>query len=365
MKTMVRLLLLSLALAACTKEPVRVGFLGGISGRVADLGVAGRNGAILAAEQANAAGGVNGREVELVTRDDGQDPDTARNAVAELIGRKVELIVGPMTSSIAVAVLPQIERSGTVLLSPTVTATALTGKDDNFLRVIDDTSLYASKSARYQIGKLGHRSVAAIYDQSNAAYSESWLRDFVREFERLGGKVLSTRTFGSGTGSSFSELARETLAARPEVVLVIANAMDAALICQQVRRINPREPLAASEWASTERFIELAGVAAEGAVVSQFIDRNDRSPRYQAFVAAYRQRFGQEPGFAGLAGYDAARVAIEAYRRRKPGVSLKQTIIDLGDFEGTQQRIRIDHFGDATRASYMTQVRGGSYQTLE
>ena len=362
----VALLLISMALAGCSRtEPIRIGFLAGLSGRVADLGAAGRNGAMLAVEQRNAAGGVKGRQLELVVRDDGQDPETAVKAVKELIGQQVELIVGPMTSSIAMAILPEINLSKTILLSPTVTSTALTGKNDNLLRVIDDTRSYASKSARYQLQELGHRSVAVLYDQSNAAYSESWLADFVVEFERLGGKVLSTQAFRSGSSTPFSGLAREALAARPEVVLVIANAVDAAMIFQQVRKIKPGVPLAASEWASTERFAELAGASAEGAMISQFIDRNDSSARYRAFSDAYRERFGHEPGFAGLAGYDAAQVAVEAYQRRKPGSTLKQTILSIGDFAGAQQQIRIDPFGDANRASYLTEVHNGSYRTLE
>jgi len=366
MKRFASLLLILLVVASCTKgEPVRIGFLAGISGRVADLGVAGRNGAMLAVEQKNSSGGVNGRQVELVIRDDEQNPVTAGKAVSELVTQKIELIIGPMTSNIAMAILPQINSSKTILLSPTVTSTALTGKDDNFLRVIDDTQYYATKSARYQFQKLGYHTVSAIYDQSNSTYTESWLKDFVQEFERLGGKVVQTRPFRSGVDSAFSELAREVLADRPDVVLVISNAMDAALIYQQVRKISPREPLVASEWAATERFIELAGSAAEGAVISQFINRNDSSPRYTAFVNAYRGRFGQEPGFAGLAGYDAAQVALDALTHRNSGESLKEAIIRIANFQGAQQQIRIDRFGDAKRASFITEVRNGSYHTLE
>ena len=70
-----------LALAACAPpEPLRLGFVGGLSGRVADLGIEGRNGAMLAVEQRNKLGGVNGRQVELVVEDDQQNVDAARMA---------------------------------------------------------------------------------------------------------------------------------------------------------------------------------------------------------------------------------------------------------------------------------------------
>ena len=358
--------LFSLLLACSPKEPVRIGFVGGMSGRVADLGVAGRNGAMLAIEQRNAAGGLNGRTVELLVRDDEQNPDVAKKAVAELLNSNIELIIGPMTSSIAMTVLDQVNASKSILLSPTVTTTALTGKDDNFLRVIGDTRSYATKAARYQVQKLGHRTVGVIYDLNNRSYTESWFNDFKHEFEQHGGSIVTVQTYQSSPTTSFQQLTQELLKNRPQLVLIISNAVDAALIAQQVRKLDSRIAIEMSEWASTERFIELAGRTAEGVIISQFVNRNDQSERYQAFLKQYRERFGgQDPGFAGLAGYDAALAAMDAYAARKSGESLKQTITRLNSFQGVQQKYQIDRFGDANRATTVTIVRNGTYQTLE
>ncbi len=369
MKIVCKILILFvyILLIACSpKEPVRIGFLGGISGRSADLGVAGRNGAMLAIEQKNAAGGIKGQPVELVVKDDEQNPETARRAVAELISRNIELVIGPMTSSVAAAVMPQINSSKTILLSPTVTTTELTGKDDRFLRVIADTSSYASKSANFQYMNQKHRTVAALYDQGNRSYTESWLNDFRREFEKLGGRILLVRSFNSGTDTVFHDTAKELLAVKPDAVLILANAVDAALVCQQIRKLSRQQAIVTSEWASTERFIELAGAAAEGVHVAQFVDRNNQSPRYLAFIKAYKERFGgQEPGFAGMAGYDTALVAMEALEQRASAQSLKETIIARKTFEGSQQQITIDRFGDANRKNYITEVRNGHFVTLE
>jgi branched-chain amino acid transport system substrate-binding protein len=360
------MLLLGLLAPSCgPPQPWRLGFLGGLSGRVADLGGEGRNGVILAMEQQNALGGVRGRALELIVRDDGQDPETARRGTEELLDLGVEAIIGPMTSSMAMAVLPLLGASPVVMVSPTVTTTQLTGKDDNFLRVISTTSAYASKNARHQRLKQGRAKAAVIYELGNAAYTQSWLHDYRQTFEDLGGRVVTTLPYRSNEGETFLRAARELLAQEPDVVVVVANAVDAALICQQVRKLDRGVALALSEWASTERFVELAGVASEGVVVAQFLDRNDTSERYQAFCRAYRERFGQTPGFAGLAGYDAARVVIEALIWRQPGQSLKQTIITRQVFQGVQQIITIDRNGDADRATFVTEIRGGQYLTLE
>ncbi|MFZ2949783.1 MAG: ABC transporter substrate-binding protein [Desulfuromonadaceae bacterium] len=353
-------------LVSCRKpDPVRIGFVGGLTGRVADLGVAGRNGVQLAVEQCNAAGGIKGRPVELVVRDDEQNPETAKRVAGELISRNIEIIIGPMTSSVAMAVMPQINASKSILLSPTVTTTELGGRDDNFLRVIATTTDYASKNARYQYEKLGIRTVAAIYDIGNKSYTENWLTDFRTEFVRLGGKIIYTIPFQSGRDTVFQPIVQELLSVKPDLVLIITNAIDSALICQQVRKRAPNQRIAMSEWASTERFTELAGTAAEGVLVAQFLDRNDTSRRYRDFLAAYHARFKQEPGFAGVAGYDAALVALEASAIRSKGASIKDTIIGRKSFQGVQQVLNINRYGDADRKTFVTTIYGNTYITVE
>ena len=70
LRTAALLLVLGLVSGCGPREPVRVGFLGGLSGRVADLGEAGRNGAQIAVEEVNRAGGIDGRQIQLIVRDD-------------------------------------------------------------------------------------------------------------------------------------------------------------------------------------------------------------------------------------------------------------------------------------------------------
>ena len=107
------LLVLALLVTACEqqKSSLTIGFVGGLSGRVADLGVSGRDGAILAVEEINAAGGIAGAPVTLLIRDDGQDAQKLTQAVQGLIDDGVTGIVGPMTSSMAVVAAPLVKRS--------------------------------------------------------------------------------------------------------------------------------------------------------------------------------------------------------------------------------------------------------------
>lgn len=355
-----------LLLAGCEqKEPLRIGFFSSLSGRGADLGVAGRNGVMLAVEERNAAGGIHGRRIDLLVRDATPDAETGRQMLAELLQQRVVAVIGPMTSSLALDAVPLTNAAQIPLVSPTATTTALTGLDDFFLRVISDTTVYATRSAHFQAQRLGHRRAAVIYDLANQAYTQSWLRDFQKEFSLWGGEVVAERSFTSGVDETFTPLVGELLAVQPDFVLVIANAVDAAQIIQQVRKSDPHLPIAMAEWGSTERFIELAGSAADHVYVAQFLDRNDPSPRYQNFRQAYQQRFGQEPGFAGLAAYDATMVVFAALERQSAGESLKNALLKLGDFQGVQQTLTFDRFGDAQRTTYLSVIRDGHYQTVE
>lgn len=354
------------SMCACQKqEPIRIGFIGGLTGKASDLGVAGRNGAQLAFEQCNAAGGINGRPVELVVKDDEQNPETARQVLAELINRNIELIIGPMTSSIAMSLMPQINASRSVLLSPDVTTTELSGKDDNFLRVTGTTTSYAAKNARLLYEKFGIRTVAVIYDTNNKSYSESWLKDFRVAFSALGGRIVLEKNYQSDKDTVFQPLAKELLAAKADSVVIICNSVDAAQLCQHIRRLVPGQHIAMSEWASTERFMELAGAAAEGVVVSHFLDRNDTSQRFQDFMKAYRARFNQDPGFAGVTGYDAGLVALDVFTHRTKGTGIKDFIITKKSFNGIQPPLNIDRYGDADRKSFVSIIKGNRYVSVE
>lgn len=121
--------LLTFFQAGCSKpEPILIGFSGQLSGAYADLGIKGRDGVSLAVEKINASGGIYGRPVKLLIRDDKGTPDGARTADRELIDAGVVAIIGHMTSSQAMAAMEVIETAGVVLISPTATTEELTGK---------------------------------------------------------------------------------------------------------------------------------------------------------------------------------------------------------------------------------------------
>ena len=354
-----------LCLFACSPPPpIVLGFVGALSGRVADLGVEGRNGVTLAVELRNKAGGVKGRQVELLAEDDQQNPAMARQAVGKLIDLKVDALIGPMTSAMAMVAVPLVNQAQLVMVSPTVTTNSLSGLDDYFFRVLPATSRYAKKDADYHFDRLGLRRVAAVVDVNHRAYTEGWLADYRSAFAVGGGEVVDRVDFSSSGEVLFADLARQLLASQPDGILILANAVDTAMLCQHLRKLDQSIPIATSEWAATEQLIELGGRSVEGVVIAQFLDRQGSQEAYLKFRQGYQDRFGKRPGFAGSTAFDAANVLLDAIAHQAPGQSLKQSLLTRKTFPGTQVPVAFDAFGDTSHDTFLTMVKDGLFVRL-
>lgn len=349
-----------------SKDPIRVGFVGGTSGRVADLGISGRDAAQLTVEACNRSGGIDGRPVRLIVKDDRQDPATARRAVQELIDAGVVAMIGPMTSDMAVAVTPLLNAARLVTVSPTATTEALSGKDDYFFRVTSTTLDYATKSARYQIDRAGARRIAAVYDRGNRSFCENWLENFEGVFTAAGGALVATINFKSDEPPTFLEIAHKLLTSRPDCVMIIANSMDSALLCHQIRKIDEQMPIMLADWGGTERLLELGGKSVEGVTVVQTFDRNSQAPSYQSFREAYIERYQREPGFPGVHTHDAVQVVLATLRRQKRGEGFKKALLAIEQFDGLQGNFSLDEFGDTKRGyETISVVRNNRFVVLE
>jgi len=350
----------------CSKEePVKIGFIGGLSGRVADLGISGRNGAILAIEQRNRSGGINGQPIHLIAMDDKQDKDIAIQAFTSLLNQNVKAVIGHMTSSMSIVTVPLANKQRIIMLSPTSTTTYLNNLDDYFFRVCATTDTYGTEMARYfrNVKKLDE--ITVIYDLSNKAYTESWINHFNEEFTQLGGEIVKTVTFTSGSETHFTEIAQQALESETKGIIISSSAIDTAMICQQIRKMNTTIPIGTSEWASTEKLINLGGNAVENIVTSQFFDRSSTNPRYIKFREEFKTRFGQDPGFASVGGYDATNVVLDALAQKEKNQDLKQILLNIGSFDGVQGKITFNKFGDSNRQTYRSIIQNGKFVKTE
>ena len=249
--------------------------------------------------------------------------------------------------------------------SPTITTTYLSGKDDYFYRVSNTTKSYATLMAQHLFNKLDISKVVAVYDLRNKAYTESWLEDFRKEYEKSGGSIVSSVTFYSGPEAHLYDVVTKAFLSDAEAMVISASAMDTAMICQQTKKIGRSITIAASEWAATEKLLEMGGAAVDGIIVSQFFNRESTEQIYVKFREDYKNRFGNEPGFASVNAYDAANIVLEALKKQKTGKLSKETLRKFDHYEGVQGVVKIDRYGDADRKAFLTVVKNGEFVVIE
>lgn len=347
-------------LAACGEtSPWKFGFVGGLSGRISDLGGPSRNAMLLAIEEANASGGIDGRQITALVKDDQQHPEHAVAAVRDLIKEQVDVIIGPVTSAMAKQVVPLANIHRKLMIGTTVTTNELSDLDDYFIRTISPTNKNVSKIARFLYREKSLRRYAGLYDLRNKSFTKSWIEDFDQQFTELGGQSTQLLTFASGNQQALVSLAEQLLENDPDLIVLVTNALDAALLSKLIRSLNKRVVIATSEWAGTERLIQLGGKHVENIILPQFIDRESKQPSYLKFRANYKRRFNSEPGFPGFIAYNATNVVVEALRENPAAEELKKTILSRKRFPGLQGDILINEYGDGRTEMYICQVING------
>lgn len=352
---------------SCTEnDPIKIGFIGGLSGRVADLGTAGRNGFTLAIEEQNALGGLNGQLIEVIYKDDQQNRQLVQTLVDELIQEDVDAIIGPMTSAMAMATIDQVNRAQKLMMSCTATTDQLTGLDDSFMRPISSNKIHASQAgefiARHQ--PAANRAVAII-DLGNEAYTRNWLKGFQQSYEENGGKLLLTQTFISTEDTPFAGIAKNVLKANPNLIVLAVNSVDAALLIKQIKQTKPDIAITVSAWAGTERLLQLGGRYVENIYVPQYIDSSSTAPRYIQFQREFKNRFQNAPGFPGLFCYEATRIVLKGLSNKGETQSLKHTLLKTATFQGIQGPLTLDQYGDGESTTFMTQIKQGQFIVVE
>lgn len=353
-------------LGGCSRPvPIKLGFLAGLSGRAAVTSEDGRNGTMLAVEQANLAGGIGGQPLELLVQDNGDDAQTARSALQALVAAGVQATIGPFSSQVVQELLPLAEKAGVLMLSPTATAAVLTRQDDAFVMLSPSTRELTRAYAEL-LWQRGQRrlAIATATDTRNGLYAMAWRDGFSAAFLALGGVLAAQQGFASDASTAYGDVVRALLDSQPDGMVFACGSVDAVRLAVQARKQAAELPVAVAEGAGGEALIALGGQAVEGIVVGQLHDRSSRAPRYLGFVDAYQARFGRLPGYHAVLSHDAVTVLVQAQARRSRGEPLKQAVLRHGPYDGLQQPIVLDRFGDMVRRPYFVVVRGGRFEPL-
>lgn len=348
-------------------DPILIGYISSLSGRFSALSGSGRDGAVLAVEQVNARGGVDGRPLRLDIEDDTFDQDVARNAVIHLKTLGAAAIVGPFASAVTRSIVDAAQELGVLVVSPTVSSADFNGQNDLFLRVIPSVDSFSAALGSYCGGVCALKTISLLADTANASYSTGVIRSFRKGFLESGGRELLVFEYDSRQSPSFQELAAKALALRPDGVMLVSSPLDTALMCQRLHILEPGLPVFSSAWGMSGELVQSGGRAVEGIVSVVPFNPDSRDPTYLNFVAAFRERFGKAPDFSSMFNYEAVMLLVSALETdpQARGEALRRIILDRKTYRGLQGEYSLDGFGDVSRPLYLLTVAGGRLSVKE
>ncbi|KGE73373.1 hypothetical protein DC28_04470 [Spirochaeta lutea] len=367
----VLLLFAIILLTGCASKPIRLGFIGSLTGPISTHGIVSREAVVLAVEEQNLAGGINGRQIELIIRDDKNDPDTAKAALHDLVDQGVVAVIGPQTSAMSAALLPLLDEISIPVISPSTSSDYFAGQDDYFYTLVSRVS-FETRHLAWHLSLTNPTPIRAslILDRSNNTYTENWARTLGQNIRDFGGTILTEMSFHAEQDPAFGRLAEELLRQNPDTVAIAAGALQAALIAQQLRLSGFTGRLVINGWAKTPDFINFGGDAVQGALFSERFNSSDSSPAYLDFRSAFIHRFDHAPDFQSVHSYEATQLLFFALSQLPQGnesgsdpEALKAALDAVPEFQGLQGPIRFQT-GDAMRSLYLQEVRGQRYVPL-
>lgn len=363
---MIFLLLSIFMMTSCkTSKEVKIGFSGSLTGLSSELGTAARNGFLLAIDEINESGYLDGVKLVPVIKDDKSDPKEALNAGREFSKEDVHLLVGFMTSNMTDSVITLMEDEGLLFISPTMSTINLSDKDDNFFRVVS-----AHDEQAYLLNDLlefkAIDSVAILYDSSNAPYTVPIYNLFKDTYLGNSGNVLYEDSFETSDLDP-SQVADEIIRSSSKGVVVIANSIDSSKILQQLRKKGSDIPAFLAGWAMTNDLISHGGQSVEGAYVASAFESDNQSPKYLKFIEDYESRYKESPSFSSSFAYECVYVLADAIKESGSSdpEDIKSSIVQLKTFKGLQSDFTINEYGDPERQTFMFQVKDGQFKRVK
>jgi len=338
-------------------SPILLGLAINLSGRGGAAGEDIRDGAILAVDRINAAGGINGRPLKLLVRDDRNTPDGIRAADASLVGEGVNVIIGHSTSGNTLLSYPVVTSKGILLITPYAATNKLSGKDDLFVRTQVNCELYGKKAATLFARSAVH-SVALLMDMSNADFVVDWKDSLEKYFQ---GRTRAI-TFNSRQQTDWPKLIDSLLTVKPDAILLLTEAGMSGVALQKLAAAGYDGNCFATVWADTPELLHYAGGSAEGLRIITFIDPDNNRADYRSFSRAMEKSFHKKATARSSRAYEVIFVLADALKRSEgnSAEALKKSLLS-SEYNTILGPLRFDKYGDVVRPIYEVIVHDGQF----
>ncbi|MFA6937289.1 MAG: ABC transporter substrate-binding protein [Treponema sp.] len=305
--------LAAVAICGCSKSgssnTIKVGGIFPLSGSVAVYGVECRNGVNLAIEEINAAGGINGKKIELISEDDEGDSAKTVNAYKKLTTQDgVRMIIGSLTSGCTLAITSLAQANGVIQLAPAATAVPITDAGNYIFRACYTDPFQGKVGGKFAAETLSSKNAAILYDIGND-YSVGLTDNFVEAYEAAGGKIVAKESYSTGD-KDFNAQLTKIKAANPDLVYLPDYYGTVALIAKQLRAQGINTPIVGADgW---DGLTGNAGEEVLNGFYSNHYAADSDSPKVQEFVKNFNAKYNKEPNSFAALGYDCVYMLKDA-----------------------------------------------------
>jgi branched-chain amino acid transport system substrate-binding protein len=308
---------------SATDQPIRIGLSGPFTGGSAPMGESMRNGVRLAVEEINGIGGVNGRLIELIERDDQANNELGARIADELTRMKVTATIGIVNTGVGLASIDYYQKSKIPLMVAVSTGPALTRKFappasvGNFIFRVAPTLDLEARIIAADLKRRGLMRVALMTDVT--PYGESGLQAFSEQARLSGLDVVAQLRFKIGE-TDMSGLLQRARSAGATAVVGWGIGPELAQIARGMQTMGWRAPLLGSWTLSMRNFIDAAGPSGEGALMPQTFIQDAGSTAKNSFLLAYRRSFKTDlipSPMSAAQGYDGMHLLALALRQAK------------------------------------------------
>ena len=353
--------------------PIRIGVSGPFSGGSSPMGVSMRNGIKLAVDEINQIGGIHGRKIELIERDDEAKNEVGARIAQELTQQKVVAAIGIVNTGVGLASIDAYQKARIPLLIAVSTGTSLTRKyappaaPENYIFRISPTLDLEARVLVRHLKSSAMRSVAILADTT--AYGEAGLKEFREQSEEAGLHIASTERFNIGD-KDMSEQVRRAKASGAAALVVWGIGPELAAIARNKSALDWTAPLMGSWTFSMRNFIELAGKSGEGAMMPQTFIQDLGSTAKNSFLLAYHRAFqsNELPSpMSAAQGYDGMHLLYLALLQANStdGEKIKDALENLqGRYQGAitsygKPFSKRDHDAITQNMLLMGMIKGG------
>lgn len=350
---------------AIADDTVKIGYNLELSGAVSSYGQTEKNGADLAVKEINAAGGIDGKQIEVVVKDNKSETAEAATVTTSLASEGVNVIIGPATSGASGASIANATAAGVPMITPSGTQTDLVfnseGKvQDFFFRTTFTDGYQGEIMAEYASNTLNAQKVVLYYDNSSD-YGKGVAESFQKAYQ---GEIVSTITFASGD-KDFQAALTKLKDLEFDAIIMPGYYNETGTIVKQARGLGLSQPILGSDGFDSPLFAELATASATNDVyyLSAFVP--SASERAKAFHDAYTKEYGEEPSMFSALAYDSVYMAAEAAKGATSSIELKDNLASLKDFSGVTGTMSIDTDHNVVKSVYVVGLKDGKADSVD